>query len=137
MTSTARRDRAVARSLIAIGLTTFATGLALAVIAGARADSTPVGPLPSGSVSTITTSPNQLVGVALPHAAKHSGLVWRLARRYDEDVVRQTSEADVGANDVLVFKVVGRGDTALVFALTHGDTSAKAVRAATHRIHSR
>jgi hypothetical protein len=37
---------------------------------------------------------------------------------------------------VVVFKVVGRGDTALVFALTRGDTSAKAVKAATHKVHS-
>ena len=68
MTSTARRDRAIARSLIAAGLAALATGLALASAAAAHADSTPVGPPPAGPVSTITTTPNQLVAVALPHA---------------------------------------------------------------------
>lgn len=38
---------------------------------------------------------------------------------------------------VLVFKVVGRGDTALVFALTRGGASPKAIKSATHKIHSR
>jgi hypothetical protein len=37
---------------------------------------------------------------------------------------------------VLVFKVVGRGDTALVFALTRGGASPKAIKSATHKIHS-
>ena len=102
----------------------------------ARADSTPVGPLPAGSVATTTTKPGLLVAVALPHARRNSGLVWRIARRYNLHVVRQISEADVRGSVVLVFKVVGRGDTSLVFALTHGDASAKAVKAATHKIHS-
>lgn len=112
---------------------------ALAVIAAtgsARADSTPVGPLPAGSVATTTTSPGLLVAVALPHAPRNSGLVWRRARRYNSRIVRQVSEADVGGSVVLVFKVIGRGNTSLVFALTRGDTSAKAVKAATHKIHS-
>ena len=42
----------------------------------------------------------------------------------------------IGANVVVVFKVVGRGKTSLVFALTQGDTSSKAVKAVTHRIRS-
>jgi hypothetical protein len=137
MTSSARRDRAIARSMIAVGLAAFVTGVALATAAAARADSTPVGALPPGPISTVTTGPNQLVAVALPHARKRSGLAWRIARRYDSAVVRQISEADVGPNVVLVFRVVGRGDTSLVFALTHGDTSARAIKALTHRIHSR
>jgi hypothetical protein len=136
MTSTARRDRAVARSLIAIGLASFMTGLALAIVAAAQAGSTPVGPLPAGPVSTITTTPNQLVAVALPHPPRRSGLVWRLARRYDSHIVRQVSEADVGANVVVVFKVVGGGNTSLVFALTRGDASSRAVTSATYRIRS-
>ena len=136
MTSTTTRDRAVTRSLIAIGLAGFVTGLALAIIAAARAGSTPVGPLPAGAVSTITTTPNQLVAVALPHARRQSGLAWRLARRYDSHIVRQISEADVGANVIVVFKIVGRGNTSLVFALTRGDTSPKALKSATHKIHS-
>lgn len=108
----------------------------LVAVAGAVADSTPVGSLPAGAVTTITTKPGQLVAVALPHASSSSGLVWRIARRYDAAVVRQVSEADVGANVVLVFRVVGKGKTSLVFALTRGDASSKAVKSSTHRIRS-
>jgi hypothetical protein len=129
--------RAIRRNLSALVLPMLVAGAALAIAAAALADSTPVGPLPPGPVSTITTSRNQLVAVALPHAPKSSGLVWRLARRYDSRVVRQISEADVGATVVVVFKVVGRGKTSLVFALTRSDTSPKAVKAATHKIVSR
>lgn len=137
MTSRIDRVPAIARSTMAIALAALLTGTALAVAAAARADSTPIGPLPRGPVSTVTTAPNQLVAVAMPRAAARSGLVWRVARRYDSRVVQQVSEADIGPNVVLVFRVVGRGDTSLVFALTRGDTSPKAIRAATHRIHSR
>jgi hypothetical protein len=136
MTSTPAHHQQGRRS-IALGLAIVLTAVALVVTASADAGSTPVGPLPRGPVSSVMTSPNQLVAVALPHAGTRTGLVWRIARRYDAKVVRQISEADVGASVVLVFKVVGRGDTSLVFALTRGDTSAKAVKALTHRIHSR
>jgi hypothetical protein len=129
--------RATRRNPIALGLATLVVGAALALATAARGDSTPVGPLPPGPVSTITTSPYQLVAVALPHSSKTSGLVWRLARRYDSSVVRQVSEADVGTNVVLVFKVLSRGKTSLVFALTRGDTSSKALKSATHKILSR
>ena len=111
-------------------------GIALAVTPVARPDSAPVGALPAGPVTTTATSPGQLVAVALPHARSGSGLVWRIARRYDSRVVRQVSEADVGANVVLVFNVVGRGRTSIVFALTRGDASTKAVKAVTHKIRS-
>jgi len=110
-------------------------GLACALVLvapEARADSTPVGPLPPGPVTTITTKPGLLVAVALPHAG--GGLVWRIARRYDARVVKQVSEADVGSSVVLVFKAVGRGRTSIVFALTRGDASSKAVRSATHKV---
>ena len=115
-------------------LTLALAATALLAAGPARSDSTPVGKLPAGPVSTTTTTRGQLVAVALPHAAKSSGLVWRLARQYDARVVRQVSEADVGGNVVLVFKVVGRGSTSLVFALTRGDASPTAVKASTQRI---
>jgi hypothetical protein len=137
MSPAAARDQATSPKPIALGLATLVIGVSLAVAAAARGDSTPIGPLPPGPVSTITTSPNQLVAIALPHAPKTSGLVWRLARRYDSRVVRQISEADVDANVVAVFRVLSRGKTSLVFALTRGDTSAKAVKSATHKILSR
>jgi hypothetical protein len=137
MSPAAARDQATSRNPIALGLATLFIGVSLTIAAAARGDSTPIGPLPPGPVSTITTSPNQLVALALPHAPKTSGLVWRLARRYDSRVVRQISEADVDANVVVVFRVLSRGKTSLVFALTRGDTSAKPVKSATHKILSR
>lgn len=130
------RPKQTAGALLALAAGLIAV-VALAVAVTARADSTPVGHLPAGAVATIATAPNQLVAVALPHASKKSGLSWRLARRYDSSVVRQISEADVGASVVLVFKVVGRGKTSLVFGLTRGDASPKAVKSATHKIVSR
>jgi hypothetical protein len=117
-------------ALVLLGL------VSLVAVGPAGADSTPVGRLPKGPVATTLTKPGQLVAVALPHASKASGLSWRVARRYDSRIVRQVSEADVGTNVVLVFKVVGRGRTSLVFALTKGDTSAVAVKASTHVIRS-
>jgi hypothetical protein len=104
---------------------------------GAHASTTPVGPLPPGPVASTTTHTGQLVAVALPHLRRGAGYSWRIARRYDANVVREVSEADVGTSVVLVFRVVGRGDTSLVFALTRGDASAKAVKAYTHRVHAR
>ena len=136
MTSITAPTSPIRLGLNALGFALLAIAVALEIPV-ARADSTPIGTLPRGPVSTITTSPSQLVAVALPHASKKSGLSWRIARGYDANVVREISEADVGANVVVVFKVVGRGKTSLVFALTRGDTSAKAVKAATHRILSR
>lgn len=120
------------RSFVAVALAAWSLGGAGAAVA----DSTPIGPLPTGPVSTISTKPGQLVAVALPHAASSSGLVWRIARRYDSTVVREVSEADIGANVVVVFRVVGKGSTSVVFALTRGDASSKAVKSSTHRIRS-
>jgi hypothetical protein len=113
-----------------------AVGLMLVSAGPGRADSTPVGPLPAGPVSTTTTKPGLLVAVALVWAWGGFSLVLGIAPRYNAGVVRQVSEADVGGSVVVVFKVVGRGDTSLVFALTRGDTSAKAVKSATHKVHS-
>jgi hypothetical protein len=137
MTHAGAGTTTTARSLLAVAFTVLVLAAVPAFVAAARADSTPVGALPRGPVATISTGPNQLVAVALPHASKSSGLVWRLARPFDSHVVRQVSESDLGANVVLVFKVVGRGKTSLIFALTRGDSSAKAVKAATHKVVSR
>jgi CO/xanthine dehydrogenase FAD-binding subunit len=122
------------RVFLAAVVVFFAVGATAAT--GARNDSTPVGPLPAGPTTTTTTKRGLLVAVALPRAARKSGLVWRLARRYDSHIVRQISEADVAGSVVLVFKVVGRGNTSLVFALTRGDASPKALKAVTHKIRS-
>jgi len=130
LTATSVRPRLFLAAIVAF----FGVGAAAAT--GALNDSTPVGPLPAGPTATTTTKPGLLVAVALPRAARKSGLVWRIARRYNSHIVRQISEADVRGSVVLVFRVVGRGDTSLVFALTRGDASPKAVKAATQKIHS-
>ena len=92
----------------------------------ALATAPPVGPLPAGPSATIATQRGQLVAVALP---KHAGLSWRVARRIDARVVREVSEADVGANVVVVYRTVGRGRAKIVYALTRGEsTHAQAAR---------
>jgi hypothetical protein len=102
----------------------------------AHATATPVGPLPPGPVSSTTTKTGQMVAVALPHTRRSAGYTWRLARRYDTSIVKQVSEADIGSNVVLVFKVAGRGDTVLAFGLTRGDASPKAVQSYIHNVHA-
>ena len=82
-----------------------------------------------------------------PHRTNSSQSRFRAPRRHPvssegshDDTTRalcQISEADVDANVVLVFKIVGRGTTSLVFALTRGDTSPSAVKATTHTVISR
>jgi len=106
----------------------LAAALALAGLAGA--DSTPVGPLPPGPVTTVHTTKGQLVSVALP---SRSGLSWRLARAVDPHVLVQVSEANVGNSVVIVYKAVGRGTAAIRYGLTRGET-AKAKASATYRV---
>ena len=74
------------------------------------------------------------MAVALPRQAASKGLVWRIARPVDPAVLRQVSEADVGKNVIVVFSVVGKGNASVVFALTRGDSSSKAVRAITNKV---
>ena len=107
-----------------------------ALLAGtARADSTPVGPLPKGPVQTISVKRGQLVALALPKPSSKGGLVWRVARAYDADVVRQTEEADVGDSSiVVVFKATGAGRTSVIFAQTRGDSGTRALKALRFRI---
>lgn len=119
--------------------TSLKRALLAAVAAGllatpAFADSTPVGALPKGPVSTIATHRGWLVAVAFPRLAKSTGLVWRLARPVDSAVLQQVSEADVGKNVVVVYRVTGTGQTSVIFALTRGDTSPKAIRAITNKV---
>jgi hypothetical protein len=130
---TAANTRSRKHTLAFLGLVTALTFIGAQ---SGRAVSTPIGPLPAGPVSTTTTKPGLLVAVALPHQHRGSGLVWRVARKYDPGVVRQVSEAGVGPNVVLVFRVVGRGETSLVFALTRGDASREAIKAITQKIRS-
>ena len=107
----------------------FATLVAFAALAGASAaafaDSTPIGPLPAGPRATIDTQHGELVALALPQ--RSAGRVWRIARPFDAAVLRQVSEANVGASVVLVFQAGHTGRTTIAIALTRGDTSAKAL----------
>ena len=76
--------------------------------------------------------------MALPKASESSGLVWRIARAYDSDVVRQTEEADVGESTVVVvFRAVGAGRASVIFAQTRGESSSRAVKALRFRLRVR
>ena len=45
-------------------------------------------------------------------------------------MLSQVSEANVGSSVVVVFRATGAGTAKVAFALTKGDTSSKAVKAA-------
>ena len=94
--------------------------IALALPIGvAFASAPPVGAIPAGPITQVTTPKGTLVAVALPR--KSGGLVWRLARNVDSAVLKESSEADVGPNVVIVFRAIGKGDAKIVFALTRGE----------------
>jgi hypothetical protein len=103
----------------------------LVVAAAAFADSTPIGALPNGPTTSVATQRGQLVAIALPSRKASTGLVWRVARQVDSSVLRQVSEANVGSSVVVVFRATGAGTAKVAFALTKGDASSKAVKAAT------
>jgi hypothetical protein len=121
------------RLLTTLALMTACSTVGL--VGSAHADSTPVGPLPAGPVQTITAKRGQLVALALPRPSSKGGLVWRVARPYDADVVQQTEEADVGDSSiVVVLEATGTGRTTVYFAQTRGDTGAQALKALRFRI---
>lgn len=103
-------------------LAAVAVTVTLAAVATARTTAAPpVGPLPAGPTSTIQTQAGQLVAFALPH--RPNGRVWRIARAIAPKVLVEVSEADVGANVVLVFKATGKGSATVSFGLTRGERS--------------
>lgn len=102
---------------------------------GSLADSTPIGALPAGPVSTVDVQRGELVAVALPR--RGAGRVWRIARPLDAKVLRQVSEGDVGTAVVLVFRATGTGNAAIALALTKGDTSSRALESRRFRVHVR
>jgi hypothetical protein len=104
---------------------------ACALVGTALASAPPVGPLPPAKVTGINTPRGSLVSIALP--VRNGGYVWRIARPYNPRVVKQVSEGDIGRAVVLVFKAVGRGQTAIVVAETRGETP-KAYRAARYLV---
>lgn len=101
----------------------------------ALADSTPIGALPAGPAATIDVRRGELVALALPK--RSAGRVWRIARPFDANVLRQVSEADVASSVVLVFRARRPGQTTLWLALTRGDASAKALESRRFRIRVR
>jgi hypothetical protein len=101
----------------------------------ALADSTPVGPLPAGPAATIEVEHGELVALALPQ--RGAGHVWRIARPFDANVLREVSEANVGSSLVLVFRAGSAGRTTVSLALTKRDTSAKALQSRRFRVHVR
>jgi hypothetical protein len=113
-------------------------GCASALVPGAaRADSTPIGTLPKGPRSSIASERGTLVAIALPRQKPSTGLVWRLARRVDPSVLRQVSEGEVGSSVVVVFRAVHTGSARVVFALTRGDSSSRALRSRTYTVRVR
>jgi hypothetical protein len=113
-----RTLRRIPRTLATAAVAATAIGLPAG---SALADSTPVGPLPSGPTSQIQTQRGQLVAVALPH--RSGGRVWRVARPFDATRLRQVSEADVGSSVVLVFRALTPGSARITFGLTRGETA--------------
>jgi len=121
----------LARASVAVSFVLALAGAA----AVAHADSTPVGPLPAGPVTTIQSPRGELLAVALPH--RSGGRVWRVARPFDAKVVQQVSEADVGSSVVLVFRAGNAGNTTIAVALTRGDASGKALESRRFQIRVR
>lgn len=112
--------------------TALLTALAGSATAAAQTHKSPrpVGPLPKAPVTSVVTQPGSLVAVALPRSAASTGLVWRLARDVNASIVRQVAEADVGSTVVVIFQARHAGRAEIVFALTRGEASPKALRAA-------
>jgi len=98
----------------------------------ALAESTPIGPLPAGPISSIEAQQGELVAVALP--SRSGGRVWRIARRLDDSVLREVYEANVGGSIVLVFRARGVGSTTIAMALTVSDSSSKALESRRYRV---
>ncbi len=103
-------------------VTLFATAAAVAsfAVAPGEASAPPVGALPSGPVSRITTTKGEYVAFALP---EHSGgLVWRVARPFKSGVLNEVREqSGVGGTLVIVFKATGVGAASITYALTRGE----------------
>lgn len=126
------------RSAYTLAVASLAAVVAAIFTMTAYGSSTPIKSIPSGPVTVTSTSPGQLTAVALPHpGGAYRGYVWRLARIYNKRVVREVGEADVGSNVVLIYRIVGKGRTALVFGLTRDDNSPIAVKSITHRIRAK
>jgi len=107
-----------------------ALAAALVVVVPVHATAPPVGPLPKGPVTTISTAKGSLVSIALPSRA---GKSWRLARGVNSKVLVEVTEANVGSNIVVIYRATGRGSAKVAYGLTRGET-AKAYASATFNV---
>ena len=60
--------------------------------------------------------------IRAPKRPANSGLVWRVARKFNPKVVRQAGEGEDRLNVQLRLRAVGVGTTKVVLALTKGET---------------
>ena len=107
-----------------------AVAAALVFVVAVQASAPPVGTLPKGPVTTISTAKGSLVSIALPSRA---GKSWRLARAVNPRVLVEVAEANVGSNVVVIYRATGRGSAKVAYGLTRGET-AKALASATFNV---
>ena len=83
----------------------------LAVLAApaAFASAEPVGPLPKGPVFQVNVLRDASLVIRAPKRPANSGLVWRVARKFNPKVVRQAGEGEDRLNVQLRLKAVGVG----------------------------
>ncbi len=121
-----KKWKSIAPLAAVVGATTLAVG-------SGHASAPPVGALPNGPVSTISTTKGEYVAFALP--AHSGGLVWRVARSFKTGVLNEVREqSGVGGTIVIVFKATGVGDTSITYALTRGER-AKAFQSRRFEVH--
>jgi predicted secreted protein len=104
-----------------LGVVLAGLAVAAVVVAIAVASATPVGPLPNGPTTTIAARIGHSFTVRLPKP-KVAGRVWRIARPFDSQVVRETREGETAKDIWVTFRAVSGGSTKVVFALTKGET---------------
>jgi hypothetical protein len=132
---TAKSDLKGANAVERVPITVYSIIALSGGTAVALADSTPIGRLPAGPTAAIEVEDGELVALALPQ--RSAGRVWRIARPFDGNVLREVSEANVGSSIVLVFRAGSAGRTTISLALTKGDTSATALESRRFRVHVR
>ena len=123
--------------MLRLGVTVvLLTALQASSLQASVASAPPVGPLPPGQVTNVSTPSGSLVSIALPGQTASSGLVWRLARGVNTKVLREVSERNIGRDVVVLYKAVGRGQGAVAYGLTKGETR-KAYKSVTYKIRVR
>jgi hypothetical protein len=111
-----------------VGVTSLALAFAFSASAS-RATAPPVGPLPASQVLQQNVPSGTLFALALP--ATKRGTVWRVARSFDGHVAAELEERTLKSSTVIVLRALAPGKTSIVYALTKGDASPRALRAIT------